>query len=271
MISTWLVWPWWLAYLGIGCAVGFAAGLLGIGGGVITVPLLVLAFKAQGFPEAHILHLALGTSLGAIVFTSVSSVRAHHSYAAVDWGIARAMSPGIMAGSFAAALIAGLIPTRPLAIMFTVLAFYAATQTFFDLRPKSTRPLPGWPGLFTAGATIGAVSSLLSAGGAFLSIPFLAWCGVPLRRAIGTAAANGFPIALAGSAGYILQGLRATQLPPGSLGFVYVPALALLVATSMLTAPLGAALAHRLPVKRLRIVFALFLYAMALRMLAGIW
>jgi uncharacterized membrane protein YfcA len=115
------------------------------------------------------------------------------------------------------------------------------------------------------------LSSLLSAGGAFVSIPFLSWCSVPLRRAIGTAAAIGFPIALAGTAGYILQGLRIRDLPPWTLGYVYLPALALVVTTSMLVAPLGAQLAHRVPVRRLRIVFAVMLYALAARMLAGLW
>lgn len=262
---------WWLGYLGIGCLVGFAAGLLGIGGGILMVPLLVMAFSAQGFPPDHLLHLALGTSMATIVFTSLSSVRAHHAFGSVDWGAAKAIAPGIMTGSFFAALIAGLIPTRPLAAMFTALVFYAATQVFFDLRPKKTRPLPGLAGLFAAGTVIGGVSSLLSAGGAFLSIPFLAWCGVPLRRAVGTAAAIGFPIAVAGSAGYIVQGARVQGLPAASLGYVYLPALALIVATSMLTAPLGARLAHRLPVKRLRVLFAIFLYAMAAQMLWGLW
>jgi uncharacterized membrane protein YfcA len=270
-MDAWLAGHWWLAYLAIGCLVGFAAGLLGIGGGVVMVPMLVFAFSAQGFSDAHVLHLALGTSMATIVFTSLSSVRAHHGYGAVDWPVARAISPGIMAGSFAAALVAGLIPTRPLALLFTALVLYAGTQMFFDLRPKSTRPLPAKAGLFFAGAVIGGVASLLSAGGAFLSIPFLAWCGVPLRRAIGTAAAIGFPIAFAGTAGYIVQGLRAPDMPPGSLGFVYGPALAMLAATSVLVAPVGARLAHRLPVKRLRVVFAVFLYLMAIRMLVGIW
>jgi uncharacterized membrane protein YfcA len=269
-MTGWLAGHWWLAYLAIGCVVGFAAGLLGIGGGIVMVPMLVFAFGAQDFSGAHVLHLALGTSMATIAFTSLSSVRAHHKLGSVDWPIALTLSPGIMAGSFTAALVAGLIATRPLAILFTVLMFYAATQMFFDLRPKTTRALPGKAGLFLSGAIIGGVASLLSAGGAFLSIPFLAWCGVPLRRAIGTAAAIGFPIALAGTAGYVLQGLRAPDLPPGSLGFVYAPALAMLVATSVLVAPLGARLAHRLPVKRLRVAFALFLYAMAIRMLLSI-
>ncbi|HEX4928957.1 MAG TPA: sulfite exporter TauE/SafE family protein [Burkholderiales bacterium] len=261
----------WLAYLGIGVLVGFAAGLLGIGGGVVMVPLLVLVLASQGIAAEHLLHVALGTALAAMAFTSISSMRAHHAHGAVDWKIARAMSPGMLAGSFAAALAAGWIPTRPLAILFTALVFYAATQILLDLRPSTTRELPGTAGLFGAGAAIGAVSSLLAAGGAFLTIPFLAWCKVPLRRAIGTAAANGLPIALAGSAGYVLHGMRVPGLPAWSLGYVYLPALALVVATSIATAPLGARLAHRLPIKRLRQVFAVLLYGFALRMLVGVW
>jgi len=262
---------WWLAYLGIGFAVGFFAGLLGIGGGAVMVPMLVLVFTAHEMPAEHVMHMALGTAMASIMFTSVSSMRAHHAHGAVDWGIARAIAPGILVGAFCAALAAGLIARRPLALMFTALVFYAATQILFDLRPRQARELPGAAGLFAAGAGIGAVSSLLAAGGASLCIPFLAWCSVPLRRAIGTAAAVGLPIALAGTLGYVVQGLRAPGLPPFSLGYVYLPALLFVAATSMLAAPLGARLAPRLPVKRLRIIFALLLYALAARMLASIW
>ena len=262
---------WWWAYLAIGVAVGFLAGLLGIGGGMVMVPMLVFVFTAKGFPAEHMMHLALATALATIVFTSLSSVRAHHRHGGVDWAVARAMSPGIVAGSLAAALVAGLVPTRPLAVFFTGFMFYAAAQMLVELKPKASRELPGPVGLFAAGTGIGAISSLLAAGGAFLSIPFLAWCSVPLRRAIGTAAANGFPIAVAGTVGYVVQGLRANGLPEWSFGYVYLPALALVVATSMPVAPLGARLAHRLPVKRLRVVFALMLFALGLRMLANIW
>lgn len=261
----------WLAYLGIGALVGFAAGLLGIGGGAVMVPLLVFVFTASGVAAEHVLHVALGTALAAMIFTSLSSMRAHHAHGAVDWSIARAMSPGMLAGSFGAALAAGLIPTRPLAIGFTALVFYAATQILLNLKPPGGRDLPGVPGLFGAGVVIGAVSSLLAAGGAFLTIPFLSWCKVPLRRAIGTAAANGLPIAIAGTAGYVFTGARSEGLPPLSVGYVYLPALALVVTTSMLAAPIGARLAHRLPVKRLRTIFALMLYAVAIRMLIGVW
>lgn len=262
---------WWPAYLGIGAMVGFFAGLLGIGGGIVMVPMLVFVFSAQGFPSEHLMHLSLATAMATIVFTSIASVRAHHVRGSVDWRVARAMAPGMLAGALGASLAAGLIPTRPLAVMFTALVFYAATQTLVTVRPKRARELPGPAGVFVAGTVIGGVSSLLAAGGAFLSIPFLAWCSVPLRRAIGTAAANGFPIAVAGTLGYTVQGLRAENLPDGSLGYVYLPALAFVVAAGVITAPIGARVAHALPVWRLRIIFALMLYALAMRMLVSLW
>ena len=262
---------WWAAYLAIGVAVGFLAGLLGIGGGMVMVPMLVFVFTAKGFPAEHMMHLALATSMATIVFTSLASVYAHHRHGAVDWRVARAMAPGIVAGALAATLAAGFVPTRPLAILFTGFMFFAAAQMFFEIKPEPSRQLPGTAGLFGAGALIGGVSSVLAAGGAFLSIPFLAHCNLPLKRALGTAAANGFPIAVAGTAGYVLNGLRIEGLPPGSLGYVHVPALVLVVAASMPLAPLGARLAHRLPVKRLRVLFALLLLGLALRMLANLW
>lgn len=262
---------WWWAYLAIGAAVGFLAGLLGIGGGMVMVPMLFFVFTAKGFPAEHLMHFALATSLATIAFTSASSVRAHHRHQGVDWRVARAMAPGIVAGALAATLVAGLLPTKPLAVFFTGFMFYAAAQTFVEVKPRAGRQLPGRSGLFAVGAGIGGLSSLLAAGGAFLSIPFLAWCNVPLKRAIGTAAANGFPIAVAGTVGYIAQGLRAPGLPEWSLGYVYLPALLLIVAASMPMAPIGARLAHRLPVKRLRVVLAVMLLALALRMLANFW
>jgi len=262
---------WWWAYLAIGVTVGFLAGMFGIGGGMIMVPMLVFVFTANGFPSEHMMHLSLATSMATIVFTSLSSVGAHHRHGAVDWRVARAMAPGIVAGALSATLVAGFVPTRALAVFFAVFMLYASLQMFFEVKPKPSRQLPGAAGLFGAGAGIGALSSVLAAGGAFLSIPFLVRCNVPLKRAIGTAAANGFPIAVAGTIGYILNGLRASGLPDGSLGYVYLPALAIVVAASMPLAPLGAKLAHRLPVKRLRIFLALMLLAIALRMLVNLW
>jgi len=262
---------WWPAYLAAGAAAGFLAGLLGIGGGMVLVPALVFVFKADGVADEHLLHLALATALTTIVFTSASSVRAHNRFGAVAWPIARAMAPGMMFGAFCAAFAAGYVPTRPLGIFFSLFLFYAATQMFVDVKPRASRELPRPAGLFAAGAIIGAFSSVLAVGGAFLSIPFLAWCNVPLKRAIGTAAANGFPIALAGSVGYVAQGLRVEGLPPNTFGYIYLPAFGVIVVTSMLAAPLGARLTHRLPVQRLKLVFALFLYALGVRMLVVVW
>lgn len=262
---------WWPVYLVIGAAVGFLAGLLGIGGGMVMVPMLVFVFTAKGFPPEHMMHLALATSMGTILFTSLSSVRAHHRHGAVDWSVTRAMAPGVIVGGLLATLVAAYIPSRPLAIFFTGFMFYAALQMFFEVKPKPSRQLPGASGLFGAGAVIGGFSSVLAAGGAFLTIPFLARCNLPLKRAIGTAAAVGFPIAAGGTAGYIANGLRVPGLPEHNLGYIHVPALLLIVAASMPLAPVGARLAHRLPVKRLRIAFALMLLALAMRMLANLW
>ena len=262
---------WWWVYLLIGLSVGFLAGLFGIGGGMVMVPMLVFVFTAKGFPPEHMMHLSLATSMATIVFTSISSVRAHHRHGAVDWAVARAMAPGIVVGALAATLVAGFVPTRPLAVFFALFMLYASLQMFFEVKPKPSRQLPGAAGLFGVGAGIGALSSVLAAGGAFLSIPFLVRCNVTLKRAIGTAAANGFPIAVAGTIGYVLNGQRAEGLPAGSLGFVYLPALALIVAASMPAAPLGARLAHKLPIKRLRVLLAVMLLAIAIRMLANLW
>jgi uncharacterized membrane protein YfcA len=262
---------WWPAYLGIGIAVGFLAGLLGIGGGAIAVPMLVWVFGAQGLPAEHVMRLALGTSMAVILFTSFSSMLAYRRRGDVDWSVVRAMAPGILTGAFGAALAAAYIPARGLALIFAVLASYVALQMWLELRPPPSRALPGAAGMFGAGAGIGIASSLFSVGGAFLTVPFLAWCNVPIRRAIGTAAGNGFPIAIAGTAGYVLQGLRMEGLPPATLGYVYLPGLAIIAVASMALAPVGTRVAYRLPVKTLRRILAVIIGAMALRTLVTLW
>jgi len=262
---------WWWAYPAVGALVGFLAGLLGIGGGAVMVPMLLFVFAANGFPAEHMMHLALATAMATIVFASLSSVRAHATRGGVDWRVVQGMFPGIVIGSLAGALLAGLLPSRPLALFFTVFLFYAASSMLFEVKPKATRTLPGHAGLFAAGGVISVLSSLLAVGGAFLTIPFLTWCNVPLKRAIGTSAAAGFALSVAASAGYVAGGLRAEGLPAWSLGYVYLPALALVASASMLTAPLGARLTHRLPVRQLRMVIGLLLYAVAARMLAVLW
>ena len=258
------------ALLTLGLVSGFLAGLLGVGGGLVMVPVLVVLFAQQGFEPAWHMHLALGTSLAVIVLTSISSLRAHHAHGAVRWQTVRRIAPGIVLWTLLGALAARHFSDLGLRLFFVAFLFYAATQMWLDLKPRAHRELPDWLGMTVAGAVIGAVSSWVGIGGGTLSVPFQLWCNVKLHDAIGTSAAIGFPIAVAGAVGYALVGLGIPGLPAWSVGFVYLPALAGIAVASWMTAPLGARLAHRLPVKRLKRIFALLLYVLALRMAYGL-
>ncbi|HEY6241446.1 MAG TPA: sulfite exporter TauE/SafE family protein [Burkholderiales bacterium] len=258
---------WWLGYAAIGVAVGFFAGMLGIGGGAIMVPLLVMLFEAQGLPKAHILHLAVGTAMATILFTSISSVRAHAARGVIRWDIAWKITPGILLGGLAGSWIASFIPTAAFAAVFTAVIYAAATNLLLDRKPRASREPPGFVGMFIFGFLVSALSAFTAIGGAFMTVPFMLWCNVPMLQAIGTAAAIGFPIAISGSIGFVATGLSETGLPPYSLGYVFLPALGGIVVASMLVAPLGAAAAHRLPTVWLRRIFALLFYLMATRML----
>lgn len=261
---------WWLAYPLLGIFAGFIAGLFGVGGGLTIVPLLFMVFSAQQFPLEHTMHIALGTSMATIVFTSISSMRAHHRHGAVRWDVVKAFAPALVVGTLGGSFIATWVPTRPLAMVFTAIVYYAALQMMLDFKPKPHRALPGSVGMALAGTIIGIVSSLVAAGGGFLSIPFMVFCNVVIHQAVGTSAALGFPIAVAGTVGYVISGLDAQGLPPFSLGYVYLPAFVGVVAMSMLMAPVGARTAHRLPVKRLKRAFGGFLALLASKMLHGL-
>lgn len=254
-------------YFALGLATGFVAGLLGVGGGLIIVPVLIMQFHAQGLAFGVEPQLALGTSLATILFTSLSSVRAHHRHGAVEWSLVRRIAAGAMLGMLVGALLAAQVPAVVLKVFFVVFLFYAALQMWLDFKPAPHRALPGAGGTTLAGGVIGAVSSWVGIGGGTLSVPFMLWHNVPLHRAIATSAAIGFPIAFAGAVGYVVGGWNTPGLPPGSLGFVYLPALAGIVAGSVVTAPLGARTTHRLPVRPLKRIFALLLAMLAVRML----
>ena len=258
---------WILAYLCTGVFVGFLAGLLGIGGGMVMVPILAALFAAQGFAPDHVLHLALGTSMAVILFTASSSAREHHRLVSVDWSVVQRMAPGIALGTLMASWGSALVPQQAMAGAFAVIVIAAATQIGFGRKPSAGRALPGPLGTGIVGVLIGIVCGLVSVGGAFMTVPFMLWCGVPARTAIGTGAALGLPIALMGTAGYAVAGWSVPGLPAGSVGFVQTVALASVVVTSMLLAPVGARLAHRLPVATLRKIFALMLYAVAVKTL----
>lgn len=261
---------WW-AYLLLGAFAGFMAGLLGVGGGAVMVPILTTIFIAEGFARSEILHLALGTSMAAIVFTSLSSLRAHHAHGAVMWNVVRGITPGILLGTFGATFVAARVPTTVLALFFSAFMSYVAIQMLLNIKPKPHRELPGIVGLSAVGFGIGGISALVAIGGGTMSVPFMTWCNVRAQHAIGTSAAIGLPIALAGTAGYLVNGWQHPGLPPGTLGYVFLPALILIVIVSMLTAPLGARLAHRLPVAILKRIFAGILVLLVAKMLWSVF
>jgi uncharacterized protein len=262
---------WLAAYFATGAVIGYFAGMLGIGGGMTIVPLLAAMFAAQAMSPEHGLHLALGTAMASILFTSGSSVREHHKHGGVDWAVVKRLGPAMAVGTLLSAAASGWLPQRALALAFAVIVYGGATQIWLGRKPSASRGLPGTAGLWGVGLVIGMVSGLVSAGGTFLSMPFMLYCGVPMRTAIGTGAALGLPVALLGTLGYIGSGWHATGLPPSSLGFVYLPALAGVVLASMVTAPMGARAAQRMPVATLRRIFALVLYALATKMLVTYW
>jgi uncharacterized protein len=262
---------WWLAYLVVGGFVGFFAGLLGIGGGVIMVPMLTTLFLLQGIDHGLVMHLALGSSMATIVLTSVSSFRAHHAHGAVLWRVVWRITPGVLLGTFLATFIAARISTTALALIFTLFMFYVSAQMLANIKPKPSRQLPGVWGMTGVGAGIGGFSALVAVGGGSLLVPFMTWCNVRVHDAIGTSSAIGFPIALSGTLGYIVHGLATQGLPPYTLGYVNLPAFLLLASTSVLTAPIGARVAHRLPVATLKRIFAGLLLLLCIKMLFGLF
>ena len=258
-----------LVYLLVGTFVGIIAGLLGVGGGLIIVPVLALLFQQWGFADGVLMHLAIGTSLATIVVTAIASMHAHHGHGAVDWSIFRRMTPGIVVGALLGAIIADFMPTQALRLFFGIFEIAVATQIGFQLMASPQRTLPGTAGMTVAGVIIGALSAIVGIGGGTLTTPFLVWCNTALRKAVATSSAVGFPIAVAGATGFAVTGWNQPQLPEWSSGYIYWPALAGIAAASVVFAPLGARLAHTLPVHVLRRLLAIFLAVLGIRMLLG--
>ncbi len=247
----------------MGMGGGFAAGLLGIGGGMVLVPFITMIFTARGFAPELVVHMAIATSLGTILFTSLSSVRAHHAHGAVVWPIVGQLVLGILIGSWIGPWIAKQLDASVLALVFGVFVAFSATQMIIDKKPAAARELPGTSGMLAAGGVIGVVAGLVGAGGGFISVPFMSWCNVRIHNAVATSAALGFPIALSGTLSNVYFGWNAPGLPAWSFGYVYLPALAVIALASVTMAPMGARAAHRMPVKKLKRIFAGILYVLA--------
>ncbi|MBK1716777.1 sulfite exporter TauE/SafE family protein [Thiocystis violacea] len=259
-----------LSYLGIGALSGLLAGLFGVGGGVIMVPALILVFGHLDLGGVWTPHLAVGTSLATIIGTGAASTLAHHRRDGVRWDIVILLAPGIVIGAWMGAALVGWIPEVWLKRLF------AAFLAFVGVRLLSTQDLagsigrlPGRGGLALVGGGIGMLSALVGIGGGTLTVPFLSHRGLDLRRAVGTSAACGLPIALAGTLGFVLAGWGRLGLPTLSTGFVYWPAVLAMLMASMPTAPVGARLAHALPVRWLKRLFGALLLLIAARLAFG--
>ena len=254
-------------YLALGALAGVLAGLFGVGGGLVIVPVLVFSFTLHGFAPEILTHLAIGTSLATIVFTSINSILAHHRKGAVRWPLVLWMTLGIVVGAALGSLTAEAIQGPMLQKIIGVFAILMAIQMTFELMPKAGGDVPGKPGLSIAGVVIGWASTIFGIGGGSLTVPFLSWRSMPMQQAIGTSAACGLPIAIAGALSFMVVGWQNEQLPEWSLGFVYLPAMVGIAATSMFFARLGANLAHRLSPKLLKRLFALLLLTVGINFL----
>jgi len=252
----------------LGLAAGFLAGMLGVGGGMIMVPFITAILSNRAVPTDLAIKMAIATSMSTIVFTSISSVRAHQRRQAVNWRVVKSIAPGIVIGAAVASFgVFSALRGTTLAVLFAAFVCVSATQMLLDKKPPPKRQLPGPLGLIGAGGVIGFFSGLVGAGGGFITVPFLTWCNIGIHTAVATSAGLGFPIAIANTVGYAVGGLNVAKLPPYSIGYIWIPALAVIACCSVLTAPIGATIAHQLPVKRLKQIFACILYLLASYML----
>lgn len=254
-------------YLILGAFAGTLAGLFGIGGGLVIVPVLIFSFGLQGVSGEIAAHLAVGTSLATIVFISLSSIRSHYVRGGVRLDIFRPMTLGIVVGAVLGAWTASLLSGESLQLIIGVFVILVALKMLLEVNPKPGRTVPGAAGLGGAGAGIGWASAIFGIGGGTLTVPFLSWCNVRMQQAVGTSAACGLPIAVAGAAANVATGWQNPELPDLSVGFIYLPALLGIVLTSVIFARFGAELAHRLDARVLKRIFAIMLILVGIRFL----
>ena len=250
----------------LGIVSGLLAGLFGIGGGLVIVPVLAVLFKAHGFSADLIMIMAVATSLAVISFTAVSSVWAHHRLGSVIWPKVLRLVPGIIVGSAVGAMVAKQISAEGLRIFLVVFLLYVGIQMALEITPKAGLVKQSRLLDFFVAIIIGLLSAIVGFGGGTLTVPYLVRGQMIMRNAVAISSACGLPIAVAGTTSYILLGLNVGNLPEGSIGYIYLPAFLATGLTSILTAPLGAKLAHRLPAKKLKRYFSLLLFVMAAKL-----
>ncbi|WMC12319.1 sulfite exporter TauE/SafE family protein [Oceanimonas pelagia] len=249
----------WLMYMVLGAFAGTLAGLFGVGGGLIIVPVLIFSFNLQGIGGELVAHMAVGTSLATIMFTSLSAIHTHHQRRAIDWKLAAMLSAGIVVGAWLGGYTADKMSGLQLQRVIGLFAWLMAAQMLFNLMPSGSGKLPGKPVQVAMGGFIGWASGIFGIGGGSLTVPFLSWCSVPMQRAVAVSSACGFPIALVGALSYVVHGLDHGSLPDEAWGYVYLPALIGISVASMPFARVGAILAHKLSAVVLKRAFAVFL------------
>lgn len=255
------------SYLLAGIFAGITAGLFGVGGGLVVVPILIFIFHWQGVDPAVLTHMAIGTSLATIMFTSASSVYKHHQLGGVLWTVFKPMAVGIALGAVAGVMTAVQLEGEQLKKMFGIFAILVSIKMMFKVQPEAKKPLPEWPVLVFAGTIVAWVSSIFGIGGGTLSVPFLSRFRLQMKYVVGTSAACGLPIAVFATLSNVVVGAGVETRPEWSAGFVYLPALLAIVMTSIYFARVGASLAHYLPGALLSKLFSAFLMIVGIKFL----
>jgi len=256
-----------MIFLLLGSFVGVIAGLFGIGGGGLMVPVLTMFLLSHEFGGDQVIQISLATSMAVIAITAVASFRAQHKKKAVRWDLFRMIAPGVIVGTFLFTFLASVMNSVYLSMFFSFFMLYVALQMFFMKPVASTHKIIGRVGQFFAGFGIGGISALVSIGGGMLSVPYLVKQNIDMKKAVGTSSAIGFPLAISGTVGYIVNGYEYTSIETMMLGYIYIPAFLSIAFASYLTAPIGVSLSHKLPVGILKKVFALLTFFLSVKMM----
>lgn len=254
-------------YALLGIAVGFLAGLVGVGGGGITVPAFTMLFTAQGIANHEVVHMALGTSMAAMIFTTFSSMRTHYTKGNVNSFLAVKMAAGVMLGTFIATTIAAKINGVILALLFSLFMFYITYKMFSPKNHKTNKSPHATAGNVFIGTLIGSISTLVSVSGAGMLVPYLMKQNLDVKHAVGTSAAIGFPLAVTGTLGYLINGWQNSSSEQLTLGYIYLPAFALFAVTSYISAPLGVACSTHLPAEHLKKILGVLCLLLSIKML----